>query len=346
MSILQQPSDRAPVTIEELHERASQPNARVRSALQSVRGSVLVLGAGGKMGFHLSAMLHRGLREINSPHSVIAVSRFSDPTTTHLFDEYGVTTLSRDLTDRRQLDDLPDADAVFFLAGVKFGTQDDPESLQRMNVDLPQAVANRFDRSRIVGLSTGCVYPYVVTSGAGSRESDTPAPVGAYALSCLGREHALSTSRSPVSLIRLNYSVDLRYGVIMDVGRKVFHDQVVDLTMPCVNIIWQGDANAYIIQSLEHSNQPPLILNVTGAKKLWIRDLANRFAQAFDKPSPQFRGEPAETAWLSDSARCRQLFGEPDIDEEQLFEWAVKWISVGGVSLNKPTHFEVRDGRF
>ncbi len=335
-----------PTNIAELHERASRPNEDVLNCLRNFDGDVLVIGAGGKMGFHLSAMVHRGLTKIASSHRLTAVSRFSAPHATDLFDQYQINTLSADLTDDNALRDLPDAQYVFFLAGVKFGTANDPELLQQMNVELPKRVAARFADAKIIALSTGCVYAFATPASGGSVETDSLDPPGQYAKSCLGREAALINSGVDVSLIRLNYSVDLRYGVLVDLALKVFHRQPVDVSTGYFNVIWQGDANRYIIRAAEFaSSNPPYVLNVTGKQTLRVRDVALRFGELFEQPV-ELVGEEAESAWLNNAGQCHRTFGEPEISEQTLLDWVAHWIRSGGELLNKPTHFEVRDGKY
>ncbi len=334
-----------PQSIDELHELASRPTEAVERALRSVNGDVLVIGAGGKMGLHLAAMLQRGLASVGSHGRVIAVSRFAAPSSTEWFSRFGIKTLSVDLLHDGAVTRLPDASDVFFLAGVKFGTSSEPERLRQLNVELPARVAKRFADARIVAFSTGCVYAFAPVIGGGSVETDSVAPVGKYAESCLGREQAFRDNASHVSLIRLNYSVDLRYGVLVDIATQVVHGQPIDVSTGYVNVIWQGDANRYVIQALPHAASPPFILNVTGQRILRVRDIAQRFAQLFETTA-SFTGQESDTAWLSNASRCFDRFGPPTVGEATLMEWVADWIKAGGEMLDKPTHFEVRDGKF
>lgn len=340
---------KAPTSIEEVHERASRPDSGVIETLRDCPGDVAVLGAGGKMGFHLARMVQRALDTVGRGEKVYAVSRFSDPESKALFEQHGIEVVSCDLTDATQLSELPDCPNVFFLGGVKFGTADDSGLLKRFNIEMPTLVADRFRSSRIVALSTGCVYPYVSPESGGSRESDSAAPVGAYAESCLGRERAFEQASKDsgvqVCLIRLNYSVDLRYGVPVDIGQKVLADQPVDVSMGYVNIIWQGDATRHIIRALGLASAPAKVLNVTGAQTLRVRDIANRLGAKFGK-EPVITGSEAPTAWLNDATQAHQLFGAPEVSEEQLLDWVADWLRGGGSTLNKPTHFETRDGKY
>lgn len=340
-------SDRmpAPSSVNELHERASRPPEAVIRQLSSLSGDILVLGAGGKMGYHLSAMLQRGLAAAGASNRLYAVSRFGSSASQELFRRSGIAAVACDLTHPADLQALPDAAHIFFLAGVKFGASDDADLLHRMNVALPASVGQRFRGARIVALSTGCVYSYVAPESGGSSESDPAAPVGAYAQSCLGREQAFADSGASCCLIRLNYSVDLQYGVLVDVASKVLQGQPVDVTMGYANVIWQGDAIAAIIQSLELASSPPRVLNVTGSRILSIRDVAERFGRLFQKPVTII-GQEAPTAWLNNASRSHALFGLPTVGEDTLLEWVADWLQHGRPTLGKPTHFEVRDGVF
>ncbi|MGK0187067.1 MAG: nucleoside-diphosphate-sugar epimerase [Verrucomicrobiales bacterium] len=340
---------KAPSTIEELHEYASRPDDGVLRALTDCPGNVAVLGAGGKMGFHLARMVQRALETTGSDAQVYAVSRFSDRESMALFAQYGIETIQCDLADGEQLAALPDCPNVFFLGGVKFGTADDPALLHRFNVEMPALVAERFQSSRIVALSTGCVYPYVAPDSGGSRESDPAAPTGAYAESCLGRETAFvqasENAATPVCLIRLNYSVDLRYGVPVDIGQKVLSGHPVDVSMGYVNIIWQGDATRHIVRALTLAAAPAKILNITGAKTLSVREIATTFGSAFNK-EPLLTGSEKPTAWINNPEQAHALFGAPEVDESQLLQWVADWLKADGPTLNKPTHFETRDGKY
>lgn len=342
---------RAPQSIDELDELASKPNSSVRDALLGIRGDVLVAGAGGKMGFHLCRMVRRGLDEVGAPGKVFAVSRFSDPAIQEKFESAGIATISSDLTKKENLEKLPNATALFFLAGIKFGTRDAPETLKLFNETMPALVAERFAGVPTVALSTGCVYPFVKPETGGCSESDSPDPPGAYALSCLGRENAFiessATHGTPLSLIRLNYSVDLRYGVLVDLATKVMREEPVHVGMGYFNCIWQGDAIRYTVSAINHVHDAlePFILNVTGEKILKVRSVAGRFADQFGK-SVSIQGTETESAWLNDASKSHGIFGKPEIEEDILIDWVADWIENERPLLNKPTHFEVRDGNY
>jgi len=329
----------------------SRPTAGVLESLKSGEGDVLVLGAGGKMGLHVCLMLQRAFEELGmTQRHVIAVSRFGGEGACDAFTREGVRTIAADLCDPQQLDDLPDAPSVFFLAGGKFGTSHDPELLNKMNVEMPALVASRFRQSQIVALSTGCVYSFTTSDIGGSSEAGGEVrPVGDYAQSCLGREQAFAKASdewgTQCSLIRLNYAIDLRYGVLHDIAQKVIDGQAVDVTMGYVNVIWQRDAIAHCIQALGHAAAPAFILNVTGSEILSVRDLAARFGEALGL-EVTIEGEEADLAWLSDSSKACNLFGPTEVSINEMIEWTAAWLQAGGQSLGKPTHFETRDGNY
>ncbi|MCB1087834.1 MAG: NAD(P)-dependent oxidoreductase, partial [Verrucomicrobiae bacterium] len=221
--------------------------------------------------------------------------------------------------------------------------------LERFNVEMPRRVAERYPDSRLVALSTGCVYPFVPPASGGSKETDGTDPVGDYAISCLGRETAFCEAadrRGTMSaLIRLNYAIDLRYGVLVDIAQKVLAGVPIDVTMGHVNVIWQGDALAHTVQALTRVSAPPFILNVTGSGILEVRDLANRFGERLGK-EVEITGTEAETAWLNDASLSHQLFGQPRVSVDEMIDWIATWLEAGGGTLGKPTHFETRDGNY
>jgi nucleoside-diphosphate-sugar epimerase len=306
----------------------------------------MILGAGGKMGPTLARMARRALPE---GRDVIAVSRFSSPDTADELESLGVKVIRCDLLDRTAVSDLPEARNVIFMAGQKFGTQDQPELTWMMNSVLPSIVAERFANSRVVVFSTGCVYPFVRVTSGGSRETDTVAPTGEYAWSCVARErvftHYSKQNGTPLLVFRLNYAIDLRYGVLHDLATKVYRGLPLDVSMGYVNVIWQADANARALQCLTHAASPPEILNVTGPEILSVRNLAERFGVLLQR-EPIVTGEEAETAWLSNASKSIEWFGPPTVSLEEMLQATAEWIARGGKSLGKPTHFETRDGNY
>ncbi len=339
----------APRTTAELDHIMTEPPPGVLECLEGLPGPFGVLGAGGKMGLHVTQMLDRACRHGGRAGAVTAVSRFGSPDARAPFKRAGIPTLSADLSNPEDLDRLPDFEGLIFLAGVKFGTQNQPELLEQMNVRMPRLVASRYRTSRIVALSTGCVYSFQSPELGGSTEDQPTDPPGDYARSCLGREEAFREAAEQwgtrSTLIRLNYSIDLRYGVLVDLAQKVLAEEPISVEMGYVNIIWQGDAVAHILQALPWATAPPCVLNVTGAEVLAVRDLAHRLGQLLGKPV-QLIGQEQPTAWLSNPSRAHQLFGPPRVSVEQMLEWTAHWVTQGGETWNKPTHFEARDGQY
>jgi nucleoside-diphosphate-sugar epimerase len=328
-------------SIAQLEEELSRPSEADIECLQRLDGDILILGASGKMGPSLAQLCRGTADAAGKPRRVIAVSR-------RLVDIVGVESIVCDLLDRAQVARLPECPNVLYLAGRKFGSSGNPELTWAMNTIAPAIVAERFRQSRLVAFSTGNVYALRPPERGGSRESEAPSPVGEYAQSCLGRERVFEYFASqgmPCLLFRLNYAVDLRYGVLVDIGRRVFEGQPVDVTVPAFNVIWQHDANSYALRALEHCTAPPRVLNVTGAETLWVRTTAEYFARRFARPC-EFRGIEGRLALLSDASAAHTLMGPPMVAGDRLMEMVADWVSAGGASLNKPTHFEVSDGKF
>jgi nucleoside-diphosphate-sugar epimerase len=340
----------APETEEELEERLSRPDAGTIAAVRQLEGDVLVLGAGGKMGFSAAHLLRRALDEGGRTSTrVIAVSRFGGGTPPE-FQKARVETISADLLDEQALANLPDAPNVLFLAGMKFGSSGDPSGTWALNTLLPGLVARRFKNARIVALSTGNVYGLSPIARGGAVETDEPHPDGEYAQSCLGRErmfgYAAAEHGTRVSLIRLNYANDLRYGVVVDVASKAIEQQPVDVSMGWVNVIWQGDANRSIVQAFGHCAAPPFIVNVSGPETVSVRWLAHRMAELLEAPAPRIVGQESETSLLSNCSKQHGLFGYPSVTLDRLMRWTAEWLKRGGRTLGKPTKFQARDGKF
>ncbi len=334
------------MNVDELEERLSRPTAGVADVFRELPGDVLVLGAGGKMGPTLARMARRALRP---GCEVIAVSRFSSPSSRAELERHGVRTMACDLLDPNAVAGLPCAENVIFMAGQKFGTSDHPEFTWMVNCVVPSIVAQRFSRSRIVVFSTGCVYPLTSATGKGSCEEDVLNPPGEYAYSCIGRERVFSHYSTklgvPMLICRLNYAVELRYGILHDVATNVWQGLPVDVTMGFVNVIWQGDANARALQSLARTTIPPAVLNVTGRECISVRWLARQFGELFGL-SPVITGSEGDLAWLSDSAKSFEWFGDVSVSLEEMIRLTADWVRSGGPSLGKPTHFETHDGTF
>ncbi|MFD8559753.1 NAD-dependent epimerase/dehydratase family protein [Streptosporangium canum] len=336
-------------TLAELDERLSRPRDGLADDLGKLDGDIMILGAGGKLGPSLVRLALRGVRASGVPRRVIAVSRFSEPGLAQSLQESGATVVAADVADEEALRGLPDAANVVFLVGAKFGTAGREHATWFTNTYLPGRVADRFRGSRIAALSTGNVYPLVPVASGGSTEDDPTGPVGDYAMSCLGRErvltHFAAEYGTPLSLIRLNYAVEMRYGVLVDLAQRILADQPIDLTTGQVNVVWQGYANEVTLRSLPLAGVEPYVLNVTGPELVSVRQAAEALGEALGR-RPVFTGEEAPTALLSNAARCHGLFGYPDLTLTELIGHTARWVADGGPLLGKPTKFERRDGKF
>lgn len=334
---------------QQLENILSEPTGADVQSARSIDGPLLILGAAGKMGPSLAHLAKRALDAANNPARVIAVSRFSNPDSRAQLESWGVDTIPCDLLEPGALDHLPDAPNVIFMAARKFGSSGQPSLTWATNTLLPGLAAQRYRRSRIVAFSTGNVYPLTPTEAGGATEETPTNPVGEYAQSALGRErlfeYAALTWQTPVTLLRLNYAVELRYGVLVDIARKVHAGTPVDLTMGHVNVIWQGDANSATLRSLALATTPAFVLNLTGEGTLRVRDIAEGFARRFGNQAI-LEGVEAPTALLNDASLYHRLLGAPRVGVDQMMDWIAGWIARGGASLGKPTHFENREGKF
>jgi len=336
-------------TEEQLEALLATPSVRDQELMRRLTGDVMILGAGGKMGPSLARRAKRAAEAAGVERHVFAVSRFSSERARQELDKAGVETIACDLLSPEQIAELPLCENVLFLAGRKFGSADRSDLTWAVNTLVPAFVAQHFRAARIVVFSTGNVYPFVAADSGGSIESDTPAPYGEYAQSGLGRERIFEyfsrENGTRCLIFRLNYAVDLRYGVLVDIARKVYEGQPIDLTVANLNAIWQGDANSYALRSLELCAAPPRILNVTGPEIISVRRAAEYFAARF-KHSALFQGADSGTSLLSNASACHASLGYPEISVAELMERVAHWIESGGVSLNKPTKYEVTNGRF
>ncbi|MEU0835898.1 NAD-dependent epimerase/dehydratase family protein [Streptomyces sp. NPDC005969] len=335
-----------------LEERLATPSPALVADLGRLEGDLLVLGAGGKMGPSLCRLARRALDAAGrTDTTVYAVSRWSDTSAAEELEGAGVRTVAFDLMDpAADLAELPDAGNVVFMVGAKFGSAGAPSHAWAVNAAMPDRVARRWSHSRIAAFSTGNVYPLVPVSSGGCTETDPVGPVGEYAMSCLGRErifdHAALTRGTPVATIRLNYAVDLRYGVLADIASRVQAGEPVDVTTGHANVVWQGYANEVALRSLLHATDGrAFTLNLTGPETASVRRIAEWFGTEFGR-EPVFEGEEAPTALLSDASRCHALFGYPDVTLRTLVEWQADWLRRGLPLSGKPTKFQVRDGRF
>lgn len=334
---------------EELTRQLTTPSPTDIDFARRLRGDVMILGAGGKMGPTLAHRLRLAIEAAGATQRVFAVSRFESSPARAELDRAGVETIASDLLDQDNVQALPQVENVYFLAGRKFGSSADPEITWAMNTLVPAWVAQHFRASRIVAFSTGNIYPFVAPESGGSVETDAPAPLGEYAQSCLGRERVFEfyskKFQTPCLLFRLNYAIDLRYGVLVDIARKVFEGKPVDLSVPAVNVLWQGDANSYALRSLELCESPARILNVTGPETLSVLRSAQYFATRFNRPL-QTSGEPGRSALLNNAGACHAALGYPAMTAHELMEAVAGWVETGGASLNKETKFQITDGNF
>lgn len=325
----------------------SEPSDALRDQLASWRGRVVVLGAAGKMGPTLCLRLRRALPD----HvDLTAVSRFSGADSRVWFHGHGIDTMPLDLMNARASDSLPDADYVVYLVGMKFGTTDNPALTWAVNALLPDRIVRRYAGCKgIVALSTGNVYPLVPIDSGGSVESDPLTPLGEYANACVARErifqYASADTQTPIALIRLNYAIDLRYGLLIDIGSKVLRGEPIDCTMGYLNGIWQGDANEAILRAFSAVSIPANPLNLTGTERWSVRDLATRLAEALGT-SAQCVGQEAPNALLSNVTKGATVWGDHPTSQSDMIEWTAAWLRRGGRTLGKPTKFEVRDGQY
>jgi nucleoside-diphosphate-sugar epimerase len=335
--------------VAELDEVLSRPAGEVVDAIKKLDGDLMLLGAGGKMGPSLAELAQRAVEAGGIKKKIIAVSRFSNQAARQRLESIGVATISCNLLEAKELQNLPEAENVIYLAGMKFGATGKAAETWAVNAYLPGMVAQKFKSSRIVLFSTGNVYPLTPVQLGGCTEDDPVSPLGEYAQSVLGRERIFEyfsrELKIPGVIIRLNYAIDLRYGILLDVAQKVFQRQPLDLTMGHVNVIWQGEANAVVLRAFGLCETPPAILNVTGPETISIRQLAKKFGEIF-QVEPLFEHTEAETALLSNASRCHRLFGPPAVSLPQMIDWVAHWVKISGPTLAKPTHYETRDGKF
>ena len=328
-----------------LDELLCRPSQALIDDLAKIDGDILILGVAGKMGPTLA-----GLAKAALPHRrVIGVARFSDTSVKAWLQARGIETINCDLLDEAAIRKLPKLVNVVFMAGRKFGAEGDLSLTWAMNSHVPALVAQAFAGSRIVAFSTGCVYPFVAVNGKGADESVAPNPPGEYAQSCVGRERMFEYfSRkfsTPGRLFRLNYAIDMRYGVLHDIAAKVLTGKPIDVSLGHVNFIWQGDASAQALRCLAHCDTPTSPINVSGHEILAVRDLAAKFGKLFGR-DPVIVGKEEPTAWLTNTSQATKLFGLPIVDTNKLIGWTADWVARAMPSLGKPTKYEVRDGRY
>jgi len=332
-------------SVEALDDFLAAPTQALVDDLAQVEGDLMILGVAGKMGPTLARLAKNA-----APHKrVIGVARFSDPAVRDRLEGWGIETITCDLFDRDALQALPRVPNIVFAAGHKFGATGNQSLTWAMNTHVPALVADTFRDARIVSFSTGNVYPLTPVGRQGASERTPPAPIGEYAQSCIGRERMFeyfgAKHGTPGRIFRLNYAIDMRYGVLYDIAAKVHRGEAIDLTMGYVNVIWQGDANAQVLRSLRHCTTPPTPINCTGPETISVRWLVAEFAARFGI-EPQVTGQEAPNALLSDTTESSRLFGYPSVPLGAMLDWVADWVRNERESFNKPTKFEVRDGKF
>lgn len=336
-------------TIAELEDLMTKPSTELINDLRLVDGDILILGIGGKMGPTLAKMTKRAIDEAGLDKKVIGVSRFSNGSLKEELEDFGIETIAVDLLNDEQLQSLPDVKNIILMAGNKFGTAGNEHFTWAMNAYLPGRIANKFKNSRIVAFSSGNIYPLTSVVSGNCSEETAVSPIGEYAQSCLGRERILTNfsrkNETPLLLFRLNYAIDMRYGVLVEIAQQVLEGKIIDLTMGSVNVIWQGDANEYAVRSLLHCDTPPKIVNVTGPETISVRWLAEEFGTRFDK-KPIYDNEEQPTALLNNASKAHRLFGYPKVTLQQMIDMTAEWLVNNGETYNKPTHFQERKGAF
>ena len=334
---------------ETLNEFLTTPSEKLLEDISKIKGDIMILGAGGKMGPTLSLLAKKAVERAGSGQRILAVSRFTDPLATKLLNDNGVKTIAVDLLEQGALDSLPDAENVIYMAGRKFGTAGQESRTWAMNVWLPSLVAERYRHSNIVVFSSGNIYPMFPVWSGGATEETSPMPNGEYSMSCLGRERVFEYGslkyHTPVFFYRLNFSIDLRYGVLCDIASDIMAGRPVSVSMPCFNCIWQGDANEMALRALLHTASPAERMNITGPETVSVRFAATELGKLLHK-EVRFEGEESDSAFLNNSSKAMKTFGYPLVSLRTMLQWQAEWTLSGGRTLNKPTHFEERKGKY
>ncbi|WP_205500080.1 NAD-dependent epimerase/dehydratase family protein [Rufibacter psychrotolerans] len=335
--------------LQTLEQELLKPSPDLLQDIAKIKGDIMLLGIGGKMGPSMGKLAKQAVEAAGLNKRIIGVSRFSDKSTRDEIESYGIETIAADLLNETDLQNLPDAENILYLAGNKFGTTGKEAFTWAMNAYLPGRVAERYRESNIVAFSTGNVYPFVPVTSGGLSEEYPAAPVGEYGQSCLGRERIFQyfsqKNNTPTLIYRLNYAVDFRYGVLLEIAKAVNEGREIDLRTGNVNVIWQGDANEIAIRSLLHCESPAKLLNVTGPETLSVQWVAEQFGNMFGK-EPRFIHEVQPTALLSNASEAHRLFGYPKVTIREILDITALWIQEGGDTFGKATHFQEREGKF
>lgn len=335
--------------LETLEKKLVQPSDALLKDISTIKGDIMLLGIGGKMGPSMARLAKQAIDKAGLNKKVIGVSRFSDKGLKEELERDGIETIAADLLNEEDLKNLPDVENVIYLAGHKFGSSGNEPFTWAMNAYLPGRVAERYRNSNIVAFSSGNVYPFTPLGAGGLSEEYSPSPVGEYGQSCLGRERIFQyfskKNNTPVLIYRLNYAVDFRYGVLLEIAKSVYEGKEIDLSTGNVNVIWQGDANEIALRSLLHCASPAKLLNVTGPETLSVKWLAEQFGRSFGK-EPHFIHQAGDTALLSNASESHRLFGYPKVTIREIIDITVLWVKEGGATFNKATHFQEREGKF
>ena len=338
-----------PADVAQLEELLSRPPARLVEAFAALDGNLVFLGVGGKMGPTMARMAHRALQQNGSRCRVIGVSRFRDDSVRQRLEQAGIQTLATDLLDADQVAQLPDAPYVVSMSGFKFGVSEHPELAWAANCHLPALVCRRYRASRIVAFSTGNVYGLTTRESGGSVETDPVSPLGEYAMTALGRERMYEyfsrLQHTPIVLLRLNYATELRYGVLVDLAQQIAAGHEIDVSMSYVNVIWLADANALALLAFAQAATPARVINLAGPEILSTREVCQRLAERMGTTA-RLTGTEQEDALLNNGQLGYELLGHPEMSADQMLRWTADWISRGGPTLDKPTHFQNRLGRF
>lgn len=334
----------------ELDAFIARPSTALVEMMKRLDGDIMILGVAGKMGVTMAMQAVNAVRAAGVEKKIYGVARFSDPAAQDKLEASGVCTIACDLLDQASVESLPQVRNIVFMAGRKFGTQGSEEQTWAMNVLAPAYVAEHFKGSRIVAFSTGCVYPLVSPTEGGCTEDVLPLPVGEYSQSCLGRERIFEyyskKYQTELLLFRLNYAIDLRYGVLHDIAMMIWNGEKVNNSVSAFNAIWQGSANEAALRSLELAEYPRRILNVTGMETYSTEAAAQEFGKLLGKKVEFMYPESGDKCYLNNASKMAELFGVPEVDIPQMIQWQADWIKSGGRTINKPTHFEVNNGKF